>query len=152
MAAIDRTGQRYGRLLVLERAPRRPGSTNARWLCRCDCGGEVDVRSDSLTTGLTRSCGCLHRETGADRNRKDRPCYESAHQRLRNARGPAAEYDCTLCGSPAREWAYDGRDPDELTQQRGASTMTYSTNLNRYNPMCAPCHRAHDAALRQERK
>ena len=29
------------------------------WLCQCDCGKEVIVRGASLTTGNTKSCGCL---------------------------------------------------------------------------------------------
>ena len=28
------------------------------WLCRCDCGKELKVRTDSLTSGRTISCGC----------------------------------------------------------------------------------------------
>jgi len=55
---IDRTGQRFGCLLVIERAPDRPGSAHAHWLCQCDCGNRVVVRSNGLgTTSL--SCGCL---------------------------------------------------------------------------------------------
>lgn len=37
------------------------------WLCKCDCGKEVVVRTDLLTSGNTKSCGCLHRELSAAR-------------------------------------------------------------------------------------
>ena len=52
-------GDRYGRLVVVERA----GSSHRRrlWLCRCDCGQPATVRSDRLFAGKTRSCGCLQR-------------------------------------------------------------------------------------------
>ena len=33
------------------------------WLCKCDCGSEVVVRRDYLTDGVTKSCGCLRRDT-----------------------------------------------------------------------------------------
>jgi hypothetical protein len=59
-------GQRFGRLIVLEfAASRRVGTAKSArrfWLCRCDCGKQVEVRTDQLTHGVAKSCGCLQRE------------------------------------------------------------------------------------------
>jgi hypothetical protein len=52
---LDLTGQRYGRLTVLNF-----GST--RWRCLCDCGEVTYVVTSSLRRGMTKSCGCLLRE------------------------------------------------------------------------------------------
>ena len=41
------------------------------WLCKCDCGNEKVVRSDSLKNGAIRSCGCLMKESIAKRRFKD---------------------------------------------------------------------------------
>lgn len=57
---VDMTGQRYGRLLVVERAGSR--NNRAHWLCECTCGGSKIVDGCSLRDGDTTSCGCLHRE------------------------------------------------------------------------------------------
>ena len=57
----DLTGRRFGRLYVLERAPNR--KTVVMYRCLCDCGAIVDVPYQRLNEGLTRSCGCLRRET-----------------------------------------------------------------------------------------
>lgn len=57
---IDLTGQRFGKLVVIKRAPNKNKRT--MWLCKCDCGNEVEVRSDQLRGGITKSCGCLHIE------------------------------------------------------------------------------------------
>ena len=60
----DLTGQRFGRLVVIERAPRPPyyEGTYAWWRCRCDCGNETVVRGRRLTNGETKSCGCYKRD------------------------------------------------------------------------------------------
>lgn len=56
---IDETGNRYGRLTVLERATNnRDGS--AQWVCQCGCGNKHTVPGISLRSGNTKSCGCLH--------------------------------------------------------------------------------------------
>lgn len=56
---IDRTGQRFGRLLVLEHAGKREGDGFVMWKCRCDCGKEVIAVGKQLSRGQTKSCGCL---------------------------------------------------------------------------------------------
>lgn len=85
-------GQRFGRLVVV----RREGSIRryASWLCRCDCGNDVIVRSDKLLRGAVR-CG---------RCRKDMP------------EGKALAYKSWLrmrsrCGCPTnhRFLSYGGR-------------------------------------------
>lgn len=59
---IDLTGQRFGRLTVMRRAPRGATNGNARWLCKCDCGNYTEADSYNLRHGVTRSCGCLRSE------------------------------------------------------------------------------------------
>lgn len=66
---IDLTSQRFGKLEVKARVPRQPGAPGqAQWLCKCDCGNMTTVGSGALRSGLTRSCGCLHREMMLARN------------------------------------------------------------------------------------
>jgi len=59
-------GQKFGRLTVLEQAGRIKHKA-VHWLCRCDCGQQKVVRSNSLTLHNTESCGCLQRELSAIR-------------------------------------------------------------------------------------
>lgn len=54
----DLTGMRFGQLTVIKRAENI--GDRCAWLCKCDCGNETMVKSIYLTTGDTRSCGCLY--------------------------------------------------------------------------------------------
>jgi hypothetical protein len=63
---LDLTGQTFGRLTVLEEAGRAKDG-KVRWLCVCDDGNKLVVRSDNLRNGKTQSCGCLQQEIFADR-------------------------------------------------------------------------------------
>lgn len=50
---IDLTGQRFGRLEVLEYVG------NRKWKCLCDCGKHKIVDARHLKDGHSKSCGCL---------------------------------------------------------------------------------------------
>lgn len=56
---MDLTGQRYGRLTVLARAPDQ--GRKVAWHCVCDCGRETTVQSFNLIFGYTVSCGCYRK-------------------------------------------------------------------------------------------
>lgn len=59
----DRTGHRYGRLVVIEFVSTATcyGKTVPLWRCICDCGTEKTLPSNTLASGATQSCGCSHR-------------------------------------------------------------------------------------------
>jgi len=57
----DLIGQTFNRLTVKSLYP--VGDRYGRyWICQCTCGNEIAVRSNNLTSGHTKSCGCLHIE------------------------------------------------------------------------------------------
>ena len=63
-------GERFARLT----ATSEPYTNNVNVrvaMYRCECGEEVELRIASVTAGLTRSCGCLRRDTNAN---KGTPC------------------------------------------------------------------------------
>ena len=62
---IDLTGQRFGRLTVIERAENYvapKGYQTPQWKCLCDCGNTTVVLGKRLRSGSSQSCGCLYRE------------------------------------------------------------------------------------------
>lgn len=54
---IDISGQRFGKLLVLERLPYKDNQNTILYRCQCDCGKIIEARSTSLRYGSTASCG-----------------------------------------------------------------------------------------------
>lgn len=74
---VDLTGQKFGRLTVVERAQdyvSPKGNKNVQWLCKCSCKSDkyVVVNRSSLIGGFTKSCGCLHKEKSSENGRKNK--------------------------------------------------------------------------------
>lgn len=67
---IDLTGQRFHRLVVESRAENASNGAR-RWnvVCSCPAKTRKSVHASSLTSGNTRSCGCLRSEVTRDRSR-----------------------------------------------------------------------------------
>ena len=62
---IDLTGRTFGRLTVIQYDHSKNG---AYWLCRCECGKTKVIKGNSLTRGVTTSCGCKSREMSISRS------------------------------------------------------------------------------------
>lgn len=59
----DYTGQRFGKLVIIEMLYnyQNKGSTYAR--CKCDCGNEKIILMSNIKKGLSKSCGCMEKES-----------------------------------------------------------------------------------------
>ncbi len=96
MRAIDLTGTRVGRWLVVRRlANSERGGT--QWLCRCDCGTEREVGGIRLRDASSQSCGCLRADVSSSGNFK--------HGHSPSGRQPSPTYQSWVgmtqrCGNP----------------------------------------------------
>ena len=60
--ALDLSGRRFGHLLAIDKISKQGRSRKYTfWNCICDCGRLCSVRTSSLMSGVTRSCGCRER-------------------------------------------------------------------------------------------
>lgn len=86
-AVRDLTGGRFGRWTVigLFRMVRGRG---AMWSVRCDCGSVGERRSDLLTLGSSRSCGCLNVDCHKTHGMKKSPEYRVWRQLKDRCRNP----------------------------------------------------------------
>ena len=88
--ALNLVGQRFGRWVVLSKSHK-----NIRgeifWTCKCDCGSERAVKTTSLRSGASQSCGCFQLERvtkhgmAGSRTHKS---WESMLQRCENPKSP----------------------------------------------------------------
>lgn len=105
-------GQRFGRLVVRQRAEDKidpkTGKHRSRWLCDCDCGGETIVDGRSLTSGSTKSCGCLHREVSSITAKT-----RISHGKKYNTYDLSGEYGIGYT-TKGREFYFDLEDYDKI--------------------------------------
>lgn len=59
---IDLTGKKFGKLTIVRRAESEAAGKPRKWVCRCDCGNEIQCEGGNLKSGNTQSCGCLRVE------------------------------------------------------------------------------------------
>lgn len=89
MKPLDLGGRVFGLLTVLSQAPRRiiNGYSRRYWSCLCECGNRLDVLSTSLTSGNTKSCGCVRINNIVTHGHSGTPEYGAwthMHQRCKN--------------------------------------------------------------------
>ncbi len=59
MKLDDLTGKKYGKL-----TPTKYIKEHKKWLCKCDCGKEIEVYATNLKQGHTITCGCTKNRYG----------------------------------------------------------------------------------------
>lgn len=99
----DLTGRVFDRLTVIEQAEDhiKPNGTHiATWKCKCNCSDHniVEVIGQSLKSGATQSCGCLHIEKLKQYNKYD---YSK-------------EYGVGYCSNTGAEFYFDWEDFDKI--------------------------------------
>lgn len=89
--AVDLTDRKFKRLTVIRRSDRK--GNGAYWFCQCDCGNVCEILSGHLTSGNTKSCGCLNAEQRKKSLLKHGDC---------RGKGKVARLYVTWCGMKAR--------------------------------------------------
>lgn len=56
-------GQKINRLTTIS-------YKRGKWFCYCDCGNYIEISTDNLTSGNTKSCGCLKSEVSSKNSDK----------------------------------------------------------------------------------
>ena len=96
--AKDLTGQRFGKLVALEKAPSR--NKHTYWLCQCDCGNKKIIQTSHLTSGASKSCGC---ESKLNDIQQPRKCILCGKDFIANSYKRLYCYECSPQGLSTAE-------------------------------------------------
>ena len=55
----DLSGQKFGKLTVIEEFKQERTGGTKKWICKCDCGNTTIVPTRHLKSSHTTSCGCI---------------------------------------------------------------------------------------------
>ena len=139
--ALDLTGQRFGRLVALSKAPSRSGKTY--WLCQCDCGKQKEIQTSHLTNHLIQSCGCLSAQVNHSGKR-----VIDIRKRVKIALVEAFGHKCAYCGLEDNPVLYDFHhiNPEEKTfgisgGKTTRSQQAYFDEAKKCILLCSNCHR-----------
>ena len=132
----DYTGKKYGMLTPIRRLEKSKNGYYI-WLCKCDCGNEVERTVDVFTRGLS-SCGCKQNKNIINMNKKNTThnmsktrlygiyknmlsrCYreKDIHYSAYGARGITICEEWLNDRSKFFEWALSNGYSDNLTIER----------------------------------
>jgi hypothetical protein len=139
MRFIDLTGQPFGRLTAQSWEHRRypNGVVRIVWTYKCVCGNYVKDGVGNVRNGRTKSCGCLHRESGAKVGRlhalpngaASRNSVLASYKRAAKRRGLAWELDDALFDAlTAGDCYYCGVPPANMRQPFSGENGGFSYN------------------------
>jgi hypothetical protein len=136
MKLVDRTGQRFGRLVVVEQAG-RTASKKVLWKCICDCGNETKTDSGSLVTGNTTSCGCALKEAITKHGGWNKSSYNTWRAMIRRCTNPK-DKDYPRYGgkgvSVCPEWVDYSNFAKDMGEPEGDETLDRINVYGNYEP------------------
>lgn len=158
-------GERYTRLVVIEFS-HKDAKSRKWWKCRCDCGEMRTLHTGNLRSGNTRSCGCLAKDSAAQRrlsvHHSDITAVILGYKRHAVRRGHEWSLDrdevveiierpCFYCGAPP---ANVKRTKNSITpfQYNGIDRLDNSAGYTPCNVVacCRICNRAKETLTVEE--
>jgi len=110
----NQSGRKINKLTLLKMLDEKTGNGSFKYLTKCECGTEKVIGYNQITSGRTKSCGCLSFRTGSES-----PAYKHGRSRTREydlelhmmktygldlkdyeKMLKAQNYNCAICGSP----------------------------------------------------
>lgn len=153
-------GQRFGRLVITDLLKKRHA------VVRCDCGVQKTVQLPNLSSGQTRSCGCLYVESRhwkRPRRIPPRDCCQRGHlfTPANTFVTPRGKRGCRTCKQARETKARIHGHPAAATGDQICSTCSQSKSVQSFaadprarngrSYRCLACDDIRGAALHQKR-
>ena len=142
---IDQSGSKYGKLTLIEKLDERAGNKSFMYRCVCDCGNEAKVSFSQMTSGKTKSCGCISRQKGELNHNwkhgrsKTREYYNEGFMRLKY--GVTKEKYQEMLDSQNGVCAVCKTKPDFKTWKKRLSIDHCHVTGRVRGLLCDPCNR-----------
>ena len=150
MRLIELNGQKFGALVVLNRAPQVTPKRGAWWVCQCECGREHTVSSDHLVRGRVSSCGC-QRSARIALSKRKQPGESGFNKVFKNYQANAKKRnygwflkreefrdlcsaDCYYCSEPPRNWSHGSGKTSYASLEAREHSCFFYNGVDRKNP------------------
>ena len=125
----DLTGQRFNSLTVVKRSSDSGNGKKpvVKWECLCICGRTISVKTDSILTGHTKSCGCQKIKHGLSHKERLYETWKNMRRRCSDPKNKRWEHyggkGISICPEwndylIFREWALTNGYSEDLTIDR----------------------------------
>lgn len=74
---LNLSGKKFALLTVIDLHPKRAKNRDARWNCKCECGGTKTVSVSDLKSGKVKSCGCIYHKGTPTHGLTGSPTYKA---------------------------------------------------------------------------
>lgn len=146
--------EKYNKLTVIANADRKlraDGFHYSQWICRCDCGNMVTIKSSAVKRGDTKSCGCTHQDAN-----KGLPygwiLTRLKHRTMLRDQQISLSYDellefvaikeCHYCDAPIAWSAYSHRQHKSISQKCNLDRIDNAQGYSKNNCVvcCSACN------------
>ncbi len=107
------------------------------WKCLCDCGNSAVIRGSYLRSGMTKSCGCYHKDVVLKHGRSRTPAYYAwlaAKSRCTNPKNPGfSRYGArgiTIC----KRWLSFNSFLKDMGEKPAGLSLDRKNNYKGYSP------------------
>lgn len=169
---INLIGKNFGRWLVVKESEIINKQQHRRtWLCQCRCGNQKNLTTHVLTSGISKSCGCLQKEESKNRMtthgmRKTKLYFiwSNMKQRCQSTNKNYGGKGIKVCDewqsfNNFKNWAIETNYSNDLSIERKNNSLGYNKNnciwipknmqsLNRSNVIIYNGENAKQASIR----
>lgn len=164
-ARIDITGQKFNMLTAINFIGRK-GNRNSYWLWQCECGNQVELQSDVVQSGHTKSCGCkspaydekiYKQQVQHNRENAAKLTVFNSYRQAAKRRGIVfnlslddflilTQQDCFYCKAPPSNKSKGNKTNNKEFIYSGIDRLNNDKNigyvLSNLVPCCVTCNRA----------
>lgn len=120
---LNLINQKFGRLLVLSKSSNKiDNKKRGYWECVCECGNRSIVNTTKLTSGHTKSCGCIQRPNLIGLKFNNLTVVSKIELDKRSKRNKGNEWNC-LCDCGKTRIVETNRLTDDAIKSCGCTNM-----------------------------